>query len=84
MAKQAVLELRPMPLQLHMVEHGVTPLITTAEAREMRYKVMVFSLGRLAPAYVAIRSTMVRIKEEGYDRATGGAYGEVVFKSFRA
>lgn len=65
MAAQAVKDLHPMPLQLNMVEHGATPLITTQEAQEMGYRIMIFSMGCLAPAYAGIRGTLEKLKTEG-------------------
>ena len=65
MARQAVQDLKPLPLLLNMVEHGVTPIITTMEAEEMGFRIMIFSFSCLAPAYVAIRQTLEKLKSEG-------------------
>ena len=65
MARQAVKDLAPWPLLLNMVENGSTPVITTEEAREMGFRIMIFSFAALAPAYTAIRSTFERLKTEG-------------------
>ena len=64
-AAQAVKDLAPWPLLLNMVENGASPVITTAEAREMGFRIMIFSFASLAPAYVAIRNTLLRLKAEG-------------------
>lgn len=65
MAKQAVKDLAPWPLLLNMVENGSTPIITSKEAEEMGFRIMIYSFASLAPAYVAIRDTMQRLKTEG-------------------
>jgi methylisocitrate lyase len=49
-AQQAVKDLAPWPLLLNMVENGATPIITTSEAAEMGFRIMIFSFGSLAPA----------------------------------
>jgi methylisocitrate lyase len=64
-ARQAVKELAPWPLLLNAVENGASPLITTAEAQEMGFRIMIFSFASLAPAYVGIKATLERIKTEG-------------------
>lgn len=63
-ARRCVQELAPWPLLLNMVDHGVTPLITVDEAREMGFKIMIFSFASLAPAAQGISATMDRIKYE--------------------
>ena len=65
MAAQAVKDLAPWPLLLNMVENGATPVITTNEAKEMGFRIMIFSFASIAPAYVAIQSTLERLKTEG-------------------
>ncbi|KAI4148767.1 MAG: hypothetical protein LQ340_004945 [Diploschistes diacapsis] len=65
MAKQAVQDLAPWPLLLNMVENGASPIITTAEAKEMGFRIMIFSFASIAPAYVAIRDSLQRLKKEG-------------------
>jgi methylisocitrate lyase len=64
-ARQAVQDLAPWPLLLNMVENGATPVITTKEAEEMGFRIMIFSFASLAPAYMGIRSTLERLKTEG-------------------
>jgi len=64
-ARQAVQDLAPWPLCLNSVENGVSPIITTAEAQEMGFRVIIFSFASLAPAYVAIKNTMQLLKNEG-------------------
>ena len=65
MARQAVKDLAPWPLLLNMVENGSTPIITSKEAEDMGFRIMIYSFASLAPAYVAIRDTMHRLKNEG-------------------
>ncbi len=65
MARQAVKDLQGWPLLLNMVENGASPIITTAEAQEMGFRIMIFSFASLAPTYKAIRSTLEKLKREG-------------------
>ncbi|GIJ83102.1 hypothetical protein Asppvi_001620 [Aspergillus pseudoviridinutans] len=65
MARQAVQELAPWPLLLNMVENGAGPLITTKEAKEMGFRIMIFSFASLAPAYLGIKAALERLKNEG-------------------
>ena len=64
-ARQAVLDLAPWPLLLNSVENGTSPLITVEEAREMGFRIMIFSFASLAPAYSAIKSTLEMLKSHG-------------------
>ncbi|KAJ5718956.1 Isocitrate lyase [Penicillium malachiteum] len=64
-ARQAVQDLAPWPLLLNMVENGASPVITTKEAQEMGFRIMIFSFASLAPAYMGIRSALMRLKTEG-------------------
>lgn len=65
MAAQAVKDLAPWPLLLNMVENGASPVITTKEAKEMGYRIMIFSFACLAPAYTAIQTTLEKLKTDG-------------------
>jgi methylisocitrate lyase len=65
MAKQCVEEFAGWPLLLNSVENGASPLITVDEAREMGFRIMIFSFASLAPAYTAIKATLTRLKNEG-------------------
>ncbi|KAI1502109.1 putative carboxyphosphonoenolpyruvate phosphonomutase [Biscogniauxia marginata] len=64
-AAQAVRDLAPWPLLLNSVENGKSPTITVGEARKMGFRIMIFSFATLAPAYMAIRDTLTRLKTEG-------------------
>lgn len=64
-ARQAVKDLAPWPLLLNSVENGKSPTITVDEAREMGFRIMIFSFATLAPAYIAIRETLLRLKNQG-------------------
>jgi methylisocitrate lyase len=65
MARQAVQDLAPLPLLLVMVEYGATPLITPKEAEAMSFRLMIFSLACIGPAFLAIRQTLEKLKIEG-------------------
>ncbi|BDD58618.1 hypothetical protein MPDQ_004272 [Monascus purpureus] len=64
-ARQAVKDLAPWPLLLNMVENGAGPVITVDEAREMGFRIMIFSFGTLAPAYLGIKTALERLKKDG-------------------
>ncbi|KAI1180713.1 putative carboxyphosphonoenolpyruvate phosphonomutase [Nemania sp. FL0916] len=64
-AAQAVKDLAPWPLLLNSVENGKSPLITVDEARKMGFRIMIFSFATIAPAYIAIRETLMRLRDQG-------------------
>ncbi|KAJ5129109.1 uncharacterized protein N7443_006222 [Penicillium atrosanguineum] len=64
-ARQAVQDLAPWPLLLNMVENGASPVITTQEAEDMGFRIMIFSFASLASAYLGIRSALMHLKTEG-------------------
>lgn len=64
-ARQAVIDLHPWPLLLNSVENGTSPLITTQEAKEMGFRIMIFSFASLAPAYSAIKGALEKLKRDG-------------------
>ncbi|KAL2869489.1 isocitrate lyase/PEP mutase family protein [Aspergillus lucknowensis] len=64
-AGQAVQDLAPWPLLLNMVENGAGPVITTKEAQEMGFRIMIFSFASLAPAYLGIKAALERLKTQG-------------------
>jgi 2-methylisocitrate lyase-like PEP mutase family enzyme len=64
-AAQAVKDLAPWPLLLNSVENGKSPLITVEEARQMGFRIMIFSFASIAPAYIAIRDTLTRLRDQG-------------------
>ncbi|KAH7100576.1 2,3-Dimethylmalate lyase [Auriculariales sp. MPI-PUGE-AT-0066] len=65
MARRSILDLAPWPLLLNMVEHGVTPTLTTEEAREMGYRIIIFPFATIAPAYVAMKESLENLKKTG-------------------
>lgn len=64
-AAQCVRDLAPWPLLLNSVENGASPVITVDEARAMGFRIVIFSFATLAPAYTAIRETLLRLKTQG-------------------
>ncbi|WYZ45317.1 hypothetical protein EsH8_VIII_000633 [Colletotrichum jinshuiense] len=64
-AREACRALAPTPVLLNMVEHGATPSWTAAEAKELGYRVMIVPFAAIAPAYEAIRESLVKLKETG-------------------
>lgn len=65
MAKRVTRDLAPWPMVWNMVEHGASPSISRDEARELGFKVMIWSFATLAPAYLAIRTAMETMKNTG-------------------
>ena len=65
MARQAVKDLAPFPLMLNMVDHGATPTISVREAENIGFRIMIFPLVSLAPAYTAIKASLEKVKREG-------------------
>ncbi|KAF2231538.1 oxaloacetate acetylhydrose [Viridothelium virens] len=64
-ARRCVKDLQGWPLLLNSVENGASPLITVSEARDMGFRLMIFSFASIAPAYQAIRATFQKLKDEG-------------------
>ncbi|CAI7612608.1 unnamed protein product [Penicillium bialowiezense] len=78
-ARQAVQDLAPWPLLLNMVENGASPLITTKEAEEMGFRIMIFSFATITPAYQGIRTTLQRLKTEGVVGTPEGLGPKTIF-----
>ncbi|KAL5359292.1 Pyruvate/Phosphoenolpyruvate kinase-like domain-containing protein [Aspergillus floccosus] len=64
-ARRVVADLAPWPVLLNMVEHGATPSITAAEAREMGFRVVIYPFAAIGPAVKAIREGMEKLKRDG-------------------
>lgn len=65
MGKRSIADLAPMPVLLNMVEHGATPTISVAQAREMGYRMMLWPFATIFPAYYAMKSALEQLKKEG-------------------
>jgi len=65
MARKAITEIAPWPMLLNMVEHGATPTISKYEAKEMGFKVMIWPFATWAPAYVAMKEALEKLKKTG-------------------
>ncbi|KAL8985897.1 MAG: hypothetical protein Q9177_004315, partial [Variospora cf. flavescens] len=74
-AAKAVKELAPWPLLLNIVENGHSPLITVDEAREMGFRIMIFSFAGLAPAYMAIKAAYEKLLHHGITGIQGTGIG---------
>ncbi|KAL9123839.1 MAG: hypothetical protein Q9217_006772 [Psora testacea] len=74
-AAKAVKELAPWPLLLNIVENGHSPLITVEEAREMGFRIMIFSFAGLAPAYMSIRGAYEKLRTQGVTGIEGSGIG---------
>ena len=77
-AARAVKELAPWPLLLNIVENGHSPLITVDEAREMGFRIMIFSFAGLAPAYMAMKGAYEKLRHEGITGIQGTGVGPKV------
>lgn len=65
MLKQVNKDLVPWPMLLNMVEGSVTPHVSANEAEALGFRIIIYPLAALAPAYDAIRDGMVKLKETG-------------------
>ncbi|KAJ5964980.1 Pyruvate/Phosphoenolpyruvate kinase [Penicillium vulpinum] len=79
-ARQAVQDLAPWPLLLNMVENGASPLITTKEAEEMGFRIMIFSFATITPAYMGIKATLERLKADGVVGVPDGLGPRTIFE----
>jgi 2-methylisocitrate lyase-like PEP mutase family enzyme len=64
-ARQAVRDLAPMPVLLNMVEHGATPNISVAEARDMGFKIIIFPFVGISAAWQGMLAAYEKLKKEG-------------------
>jgi methylisocitrate lyase len=48
-----------------MVEHGSTPNITAAEAREIGFRIIIFPFATIGPALTAMREGLEKLKRDG-------------------
>lgn len=65
MFKKVVKDLAPWPLLLNMVEGGITPTVSAAEAQELGFRIIIHPLASIAPAYFAIRTGLQKLKRNG-------------------
>ena len=55
----------PFSLLRNLVENGHSPLLTMDEARDMGFRITIFSFAALVPAYLAIQKAFEMLKTEG-------------------
>nr|POE82226.1 2,3-dimethylmalate lyase [Quercus suber] len=79
-ARKCVQDLAGWPLLLNSVENGASPLITVDEARDMGFRIMIFSFASIAPAYQAIRATFLKLKSEGIIGTKGAITPKKIFE----
>lgn len=65
MLRKANEDLSPWPLLLNMVEGSVTPHVSAEEAQELGFRIIIYPLAAMAPAYQAIYDGMKKVKETG-------------------
>ncbi|KAJ5584784.1 carboxyphosphonoenolpyruvate mutase [Penicillium hispanicum] len=64
-AKQACQDLSPTPVVFNAVPGGVSPDLSTAEAQELGFKLIIFPGFALAPVYAAVKKAADHLKETG-------------------
>lgn len=64
-AKKVCEELAPTPVLLNMVDGGVTPHFTVAEAKEAGFKIIIYPTFALGPVYKAVSAAARELKETG-------------------
>ena len=65
MARKAIAEVAPWPMLLNMVEHGATPTLSREEGKELGFKIMIWPFATWAPAYVAMKEGLEKLKKTG-------------------
>lgn len=65
MAKKVVSQFSGWPLLLNMVEHGSTPSISSQEAKELGFRIIIFPFATLGPALTAMREGLEKLKRDG-------------------
>jgi 2-methylisocitrate lyase-like PEP mutase family enzyme len=64
-ARRAVTDLAPMPCLLNAVEHDAMSSISTGEAKDMGFKIIIFPFAALARAHSSINTSIKKLKSEG-------------------
>jgi 2-methylisocitrate lyase-like PEP mutase family enzyme len=64
-AEKVCQELAPTPVLLNMVDGGVTPHFTVAEAKEAGFKLIIYPAFALGPVYSAVTAAAKELKETG-------------------
>ncbi|KAI5928769.1 carboxyvinyl-carboxyphosphonate phosphorylmutase [Camillea tinctor] len=62
---QVVKDLAPTPCFLNMVGGGVTPLVTSTEAKELGYKIVIWPLVGMTSVYLGMRELCRELKATG-------------------
>ncbi|QDS70839.1 hypothetical protein FKW77_005153 [Venturia effusa] len=65
MARQVTKDLHPWPMCWNMVEFGASPTISRDQAKDLGFKLMIWSFATLVPAYVGIKTAMETMKKTG-------------------
>jgi 2-methylisocitrate lyase-like PEP mutase family enzyme len=75
-AKKVCQELAPTPVLLNMVDGGVTPHFTVAEAKEIGFKLIIYPGFALGPVHNAVTAAAKELKETGDNaKATADTHG---------
>ncbi|CAG8335368.1 unnamed protein product [Penicillium salamii] len=65
MAKKVIDDFAGWPLVLNMVEHGSTPSISSQEAQELGFRIIIFPFATIGPALTAMRDGLEKLKRDG-------------------
>ncbi|KAL3420035.1 hypothetical protein PVAG01_08534 [Phlyctema vagabunda] len=65
MFRSAVKDLAPWPLLLNMVEGGITPTVSVAEAQEIGLRIIIHPLASITAAYQPIKDQFEKLKTTG-------------------
>lgn len=76
MAQQAVRDMAPMPLLLNMVEQGATPVITTGEAKQMGFRLMISSFCVFGAGFRGDEGDTAEVKDGGGHWYSSGCWAE--------
>jgi len=79
-AKKVVLDLKPWPVLLNMVEHGATPNFSVSEAQEMGFRIVIYPFAGIAPAYKAMKEVYMRLKTKGITGAEAAMTPKQLFE----
>jgi 2-methylisocitrate lyase-like PEP mutase family enzyme len=64
-ARQACRDLAPTPVLLNMVQGGLTPNLTAAEAHDLGFRIIIFPGLALSQVLVAVTGAMAELKDTG-------------------
>lgn len=69
-AKQVCEAMGSVPVLLNMVQNGVTPEISTAEATDLGFKIVIYPCASLRGAISGMKETLKKLKDDGVQETT--------------